>query len=182
MGAIADSSEQVWGATGSNITSALGPANRAERRQIKRDITALEKNELGYSDAQKRQIQATALANIANQNEALKTTLAEQRASNQITAAQYTDAIGKMGTQNASQAGAVGMQAQEQSDAMAASRRQEILARIQAQAAKGRKQGEDSGKAFGKASGVMTEQYLGGGMTGGGASATSVTSAGGFKA
>ena len=163
---------QLAGAATENYAPLVGQAlaglkkeNRAEKKDLRKDIDAMEKGELGYSEAQKRQMQADALDQAREQSssyqDAIQRTAAAQGGQSGSTFA----AMQAANVHAQDVAGAVGAQVQQLSDQQAARRRAEVQQRMAVAAQRNR----DNGKAWGKATGDTAGDFgkiLGGGSAG----------------
>lgn len=168
----------------SMISEAFAPANRAERKALKRDIDALQKGELGYSQAQLQQSQAESLSQIANQSgamtEALRRDNMQSGGSNSGDYFKAMRDIAKSGQDSAAQSRFAAVQ---QSDALAANRESAIRARISQKAdtnkqfwsAKGKQlSGDESAAAGNTFGGGSAMGGMGGGKAGGSGSSSMI--------
>ena len=181
---VSAKSNGMIAAAPSMISEAFAPANVAERKALKRDIEALEKGELGYSQAQLQQSQADALSQIQNQSgamtEALRRDNLQRGGSNSGDYLKAMRDIAKSGQDAAAQSR---FAAQQQSDALAASREAQIRARISQKAdtnrqfwsAKGKQlSGDESASAGNTFGGGSAMGSMGGGKSGGSSGGSSM--------
>lgn len=128
---------QMGVAAGAQIGAALSPAARQERKEIKKDISNLKQNNFGYSDAQKQQVVAAQLEQIRAQSNAAQDALNRQNAAaGGAQSGAYFKATQDLAKQAEQQSGVAAMNAQQQSDVLAAQQKADALARVTAKADK----------------------------------------------
>lgn len=126
-------------AGGAQLGAALSPAARQERKEVKKDIDALKKNQFGYSDAQKQQVVARQLEQIRAQSNAAQDALNRQNAAaGGAQSGAFFKATQDLAAQAGSQAGLAAMNAEQQSDVLAAQQKANALASVKAKAASNR--------------------------------------------
>lgn len=151
-GGLVQNAPGIGTLAGQGIASAVDPAAKAYRQQMKKDITALKQNKLGLSEAEKRTMLAGTQRALQAQTSAAEANLRRSAAAMGgfgRSGAQQA-ALGQMGAaQREQMVGAAG-QVDAQSQAIAQRRFQDVMGRLAQKRAEAMETGREAGKVSGQ--------------------------------